>query len=993
MGFKQFFVILPVGIILIIGSAFSAGHSGVIVRNHLPSDEAQGVVMKTPQNSQYLPNKVIIRLKDGRTGLGKRTAATASLESFLGRYAPSSVEGVFPAMAIQGPKHHDMSKFLVMTYAVPVDPFAVAKEVAKHPDVLYAEPWFIYKISGNETCTPNDPLRSQQWALTRIMADSAFCVQHGDTNVVIAIVDNGVQWDHPDLAANIWTNPGETGLDNQGHDKRFNGIDDDSDGLVDDWHGWDFVGAHYSNWVGDNNPSPTNSGISSHGTHVAGIAGAVTNNNIGIAGVSNNCRIMAVKVASDDFGASIPAGFEGIVYAAAMGAQIINLSWGAPGGFSDFEQEVIDSATSWGSLVVASAGNEGNSIYPNYPAGYNHVMDVGATDNYDQFTTYSNFGLHIHIVAPGGGDLPYPSVQVLSTWFPNTDTTLVGTSMSAPHVSGVAALVKARYPLLTPDQLREQVRVTADDIYALNSDADKYQYGKGRVNAYNALTKQYPSLRMNYYRAVDSIDGNNNGALEPNETFAVLANFTNYLEPTSPGATITLTTTDSYVQITQPTYQIGTVPTMGTAANGSNPFIVHVKSNVPIGHVVQFVLIMSDGTYQDFQLLPLLMHPTFATQAINNIQVTFTNDGKIGFNDYGINSQGIGFIYQRENQLYEGGLIIGTSASNVVDCVREPTGGQDVDFTALSSLYTLSAGPIATQEGHTSFNDSHSATQIGLLVDQRTYAFTPAPDTNFVIVRYDLYNNTSSAISNVYAGLFMDWDIQPDFSTNKTGFDGSRNLGYAWNDSAVNSVYCGVRALDTIGSFRGLINPGQNDTFSIDLSKTAKWSWISGGIVPDARVGDVHAVVSEGPLTIPAGARKRIGFALVAGNDFSDLRRNADFARTKWTYINSIDGVAPGSSPVHPASYALGQNYPNPFNPTTTITYDLADAGAVSLVLYNVLGQEVRRFEYKEQAAGRYTVELNASSLPSGMYVYRLTVTGKEGASRFTNAKKLLLVR
>src|SRR5262249_48610015 len=152
----------------------------------------------------------------------------------------------------------------------------------------------------------------------------------GDTTVLIGIVDTGVQWDHPDLAANIWINPGEWGPDGHGGFKQSNGIDDDSDGYVDDYHGWDFMGADYANPVPDNDPGP-HSTLLAHGTHVAGIADAATNNITGIAGVGFTCRIIPVKTSADNDnrggGPFIERGFEGIVYAADRGARVINCSW------------------------------------------------------------------------------------------------------------------------------------------------------------------------------------------------------------------------------------------------------------------------------------------------------------------------------------------------------------------------------------------------------------------------------------------------------------------------------------------------------------------------------------------------------------------------------------------------------------------------------------------------------------------------------------------
>jgi hypothetical protein len=972
--------------------ALSAGRVA-IVKKHLPLDVIPNAKMKTPQNSHYLPNKIIIRMQGTQQGLSKQSAEmTESFKSFLSKYSATSIEHMFSEASIAS-HPMNLSKFYVMTYSVPMDPFKVAKEISHHADVLYAEPWFIYPV---DACTPNDSLRSSQWALTKILADSAFCTAAGDTSVSIGIVDTGVRWDHPDLAGNIYINYGEYGDDGHGGRKETNGVDDDGDGYVDNWHGWDFGGSDYNNPVADNNPSPQLESAS-HGTHVAGIAAARTNNVSGISGISNNCRIMPVKVGSDNDtrgnGAPyIVFGFQGIYYAAQHGAKVINCSWGGQGA-SQYEQEVIDSVTSMGALVVCAAGNGAQDATVgaeavNYPAGYRNVISVAATASASDYrAAYTQYGETIDVSAPGS--------QILSTYFSNTYGNtyayMDGTSMASPLVAGLAALVKSKFPSYTPLQVGEQVRVTCDDIYSANTGSTiKYKLGKGRINALRAVTEtQWPSIRINTWRAVDSVSGNSNGTLEPNETFALKINFINYLQSTTAAATVQLATYDSYVSISQAMFAVGAVPTMGIVGNDANPFVVHIGSNMPAAHIVQFVLKITDASmsYTDFQLLNVEMNPTYATHNVNNVQTTITNNGRVGFNDFPDNNQGVGFVYKGSNQLYEAGLIVGYSATKLVDVVRNPDNVQDADFSSTAVYTIVNPGPIATQEGYAQCTDAASADKIGLTIDTRSYAFKDAPDTNYVIVRYDITNTSGARIDSLYAGMFFDWDMLPTYTTNKTAFDASRSLAYAYDDSAKNPVYCGVRALDTAASYRALIND-----LNIDLTKAGKWDWLSGGIVPMAdTVADIHLAISQGPYSIPAGGKQRIGFAIIAGDNLADLQKNADFAKAKWPPIFTT-GVREEKN-VHPASYALHQNYPNPFNPATVISYDIPSAGKVTLSVYDVLGQVVTTLVNQEQQPGRYDVTFDGSKLSSGVYFYRLSVGGSASGSVYTDVRKLLLVR
>ena len=245
-----------------------------------------------------------------------------------------------------------------------------------------------------------------------------------------------------------------------------NGIDDDNDGYVDDVNGWNFV---------ENNNIPQD-GIG-HGTHVAGIAAATTNNGQGIAGVCPNCRIMPVRV-MDNSGAGTYANIAaGITYAAQKGARIINLSLGGT-AYSQVLHDAVTNA-SLVSVIVAAAGNNNDQILF-YPAAYDDaVIAVGATDANDQRATFSNYGSWVDLMAPG--------VSIWSTWYGGGYTALSGTSMAAPFASGVAGLVYSRHLNWSANAVRAQLLHTADAIDALNPGYAGL-LGSGRLNALNALT-------------------------------------------------------------------------------------------------------------------------------------------------------------------------------------------------------------------------------------------------------------------------------------------------------------------------------------------------------------------------------------------------------------------------------------------------------------------------------------------------------------------------
>ena len=964
---------------------FGGAKQGTLVVKHLPLDGVPGVVMKNLQNSLYLPNRVIVKLMpQTTTSLSKSVFGVPSIDRVLSRALGVGYSQMFAtASTPQKAGEVDLSLFYTVAYTSPNDPFSLAEELSKLPEVQYAEPWFIQTLSERAFTPPNDSLYSLQWNLKKINAPAAWDFTQGDSTVVVAIVDSGVELNHPDLQANIWTNPGETGLDAQGHDKRFNGIDDDGNGYIDDWRGWDLVGAQYetfdpSTTKGDNDPSPTGSN-NNHGTHVAGIVAAVTNNLIGVASLASKCRILVVKTTADDDtragDAYVLAGYQGIVYAVNMGAKIINCSWGAAGG-AQTEQDVIDYATQHGSLVVAAAGNDASDGFFS-PADYRGTLSVASTGTSDKLSSYSNYGTNIDVCAPGE--------SILSTLYPHTYAYMSGTSMASPLAASLAALVKVRFPSYTNLQVGEQVRVTCDNIDAQNP-AFAGALGQGRIDAYRALTViNLPSVRLQSYAIVDSRPaGNGNGVPE---SLSVVCTYRNFLAQTSPSALILMTSDSPYLVVTQARFPVGSLRTLDSTSNQSAPFRVFVQPSVPPSFEGHLTLTFNDGEFTETQTITYLVNPTFATQDVNDIQLTLTNNGRLGFYDFPDNTQGVGFVFHGLNHLFEGGLMIGTSSAQLVDVVRNVAGGQDEDL-ASSGFFTLkSPGATSDQDGSTTFSDSAAlaANRIGLQVKMHSYAYSDPVDSKYIILQYDIQNTSSTTLKNLYAGIFLDWDIgnsDTEVNSNYSRYDATRSLGYAFCGApGGRREYLGIRALDSAASFRSLVNDG-----TLDVSRAAKWAWMTGGFAASsAGPADIHHVISSGPYTIAPGTSRTLSFALVAGDSsLANLQQNADAAKAKWRRLTV--GIAESGSSV-PLQYELRQNYPNPFNPTTAISYQLIAISHVSLDIFDVLGRKVTTLVNDVQQPGIYTIRWDASQYPSGVYFYRLE------AGDFRATRKLMVVK
>lgn len=313
---------------------------------------------------------------------------------------------------------------------------------AKVAGIAYIEP--VYVVRAN--ATPNDPRYPQQWGFPQINAPDAWDMRTDSDDIVVAVIDTGVDYQHPDLAANMWKNPGEVS---------GNGIDDDGNGIIDDVFGANFVPTTASGDPMDDNR---------HGTHVAGTIGAVTGNNLGVAGVNWKTRIMAVKFLSASGSGTTAGAIRGIEYAIKMGADILNNSWGG-GGFSRALEDAIRSANDKGILFVAAAGNAGrndNDVNPHYPSSYDvpNVLAVMATDRSDAKASFSSFGAT-------SVDLGAPGVDILSTIPGGGYDSFNGTSMATPHVAGAAAMVRAEHPSLSVTELKQRLMDSAEVVPAL----------------------------------------------------------------------------------------------------------------------------------------------------------------------------------------------------------------------------------------------------------------------------------------------------------------------------------------------------------------------------------------------------------------------------------------------------------------------------------------------------------------------------------------------
>jgi len=428
-------------------------------------------------NAPFVPNSILVRFSSNLTSTSR-----ANFRQLVG----GTLEKEFSL--VPGLEH----------IKVDIDvPTAINTLKAFSGLVLYAEPDYVVQ----RCAPPTDPSYGVLWGMNNIgqtvngdpgianadiNAPEAWATTTGSANTVIADIDTGVNYNHPDLAANSWINPGEIA---------GNGIDDDGNGYIDDTRGWDFVN-------NDNDPIDDNG----HGSHTAGTFGAVGNNGVGVTGVNWQCKIMALKFLNSAGSGSTSGALGALNYAVNKGVKVSNNSWGG-GGFSQSMLDALNSAAGIGHVFVAAAGNGGadqigdnNDSLPSYPASYNaaNVISVASTTNNDTRSSFSNYGAT-------SVDLGAPGSTIYST-YGSGYAYLSGTSMATPHVTGVVALVQTLNPTWTHVQVKQRILSTARPVSALSGitvtggvlNAAAAVAGAPPVNTAPAVTISSPSNSQSF---------------------------------------------------------------------------------------------------------------------------------------------------------------------------------------------------------------------------------------------------------------------------------------------------------------------------------------------------------------------------------------------------------------------------------------------------------------------------------------------------------------
>jgi len=912
-------------------------------------------VFSMPENitdEDYLPGQIIFKLKEEARQWSKSGDITVeSFQALLRDLNAEDTRKIFPdhspptkSFHASGQPYVDLS----LVYQTGISETESLEDAINRMYatglVEYAQPRYLPRLLYE----PNDPFTGSQYYLNTIKAFDAWAIEKGDTNIVIAIIDTGIDLFHPDLINDIAYN----------YDDPLNQEDSDNDGYIDNFYGWD---------LGENNNYPQYN-ANAHGVHVAGIAGASTDNGTGMAGVGFNSRLLPVKI-SDADGRLVRA-YEGIVYAADQGAQVINCSWGGSFSPGQFGQDIVNYAVfNKDAVVIAAAGNSNNQVRI-YPASLANSVSVAATNSQDLKWSGSSFGNLVDISAPGAG--------IFSTWTNGSYLSSSGSSMAAPVVAGAAALLRSHFPEYTALQIAAQLKVSTDIIDTLPQNLP-YQglLGTGRLNLYKALTEDHhPYIMLSQFEHPSEYYQLYN----PGETFALGALFKNLLA-TASNITAVISTNSNQIEILSDQAVLGTINHMESANNFNNPFILKINQGIPPSHEVNFTIsfFTQEGAFAGRQNFSMTFNQDYLNVHAPQIQTTINSKGNIGYN-YPNYNQGVGFIYRNANQnrtlIKCAGFVAGISTAKVVDNIWGPVEDSFSNRFYPHENARISDNPLKgdTQISGVFSDTLAEASKVGLRVHYDIHTFSQSPADKFMILEYYIVNTSGVNLPGFYAGFFADWTLQ-DIRNHRAAFDPDHKLGYAFSANGGN--YTGIQllshenlshyAFDNQG-FGGSIRINNGFT-SFDKYTAMRSNRNSAGFFD--KDNDISTLISTGPFIIKPDDTLHIAFALLAGDHINDLQSSAQLAALIY------NGDAPLS-----ATELLQDNFklnvfPAPALERMNVSYTITASGPVEIRIYDMKAR-LHHFEESEfLQPGNYTRALTTEYWPSGTYILQL-IQGNE---------------
>ncbi|MFT7084385.1 MAG: hypothetical protein ACJAV5_000090 [Vicingaceae bacterium] len=893
---------------------------------------------------QYVVGEIILKIKPIYGDKCQKSAIKIpEIEQAVQKSAITQVRKLFPNHKQPntkkgGPKLVDLSTL----YSIQIDPLADVQKLLfqlnNMESVAYAEE----KVINELTYTPNDTLLGSQWYIGAVDLFRAWDIQQGDTTVVVAFTDTGTDTDHPDMVDNYSYN----------YNDPINGIDDDADGYIDNYLGWD---------VADND-NDVGFGNSGHGINVGGLVSAVTDNVTGLSGAGFKTRLMPIKIDQSATG-QLTAAYEGIVYAADHGAFIITNSWGST-NYRKYAQDIVNyAALNKGCLVIAATGN---NKFENrfYPAAYDNVLSVGSLTTADLVKSDisgSNYGYWTDIMAPGDNML---TTNAIGGYGVNG-----GTSMAAPIVAGIAGLVKAQFPNYTWQQITEQIINNGDNIDAFNDPIYAGKIGAGRVNAFFAVSD---SSKPGILFENNSISDFNDETFVRGDTLRIAGSFMNWLKDAK-NVSVNVSTVGNKLQpLNSSAVVIGDLNALDSFPVRNNPFEFIISQSTGFDEVIEFeVSITADG-YSKKQYFSIVVNSDFLTLAENNLTVTVISDGGIGYT--ASNRQiGEGIKFKNGSSLlWEGSLLIGSDNNFVANKFRGENGNDD-DFETVESIRPETAKLADFQTYSSSKFNSSNGNE--LRIENKCYVFKHAQAQNSIIYEYKIINTGTINYNNLFAGLILDWDIV-NYDRNKISYDNVRKMGISYStDSA---LFCGVRVLASDSSLLSThyaINNASNTAGSVDLSDgfsdSEKIQVLStnrpfaGASTTEGN--DIIDVNSVGPISLARGTEVYVSFLITISDSLTSLQTESD------TLKNLYERIVLSAQELQQVDFKNDLKvYPNPTSNTVNLELNLAKKENLEINIYDLKGRKVYNLAASSFNRGNNRILLNDLGFETGIYIIEI---------------------
>ncbi|MDD2635873.1 MAG: S8 family serine peptidase [Bacteroidales bacterium] len=822
-----------------------------------------------------------------------------------------------------GQKMSDISTIYQMNVGVSVE-YAI-KIFNNNKYVEYAEPLYDVEL----LYVPDDPLnQTDQYWLSKIKAFEAWDIHQGDTNIVIGISDTGIDFGHDDLIDNIKNN----------YNDLPNGVDDDLDGFVDNFRGWDFA----------ENNNNAQFDVSKHGVYVSGIAGAVTDNGIGVSGAGFKCKILPLKIMNSE--GVLENAYQSIVYAADHGVDVLNCSWGGT-YYQRMAQDVIDYAViNHDMLVVAAAGNT-NSKTNYYPASYRNVLSVAGTNPDDEryspdnapTSSGSSYSYHVDVSAP-------------ATMFKSTGAwsgyayMYGGTSFAAPIVSGCAGILRAAFPDYNANQITELLKISADLIDTIPYNVPcSGMLGTGRVNLYNALTiEQTPSIVLQNYSYT-----------ELENIVSLDLEFVNFLS-NAQNLTININTDSEFATINSNSVFSGNLATL-EAFLSENQIEIELDENTSKDYLLKLNFDYQADDYMAHQTIEIIVNPSYKNIRTQKLLMSVVANGRIGYSD--VNSTiGEGIVFKDYFQLmYDFGIISGTSATDVISSVR-----QSSDFANLNYPEVTQQPLNSDNQINLKINDANNLNAKDIEIAQNTYTWNTMENNNFIIVEFSLINKGIENIKDFYFGLFTDWDLVSPANNTSVLLE-NNNFMYCKNNGT-QSMYAGVKLLtdgQTINYSLAQTEDGDNIVDITDgFADIEKFYMISNQSTELATDTDVVQSTSTGPFDILAGDTVVVGFAIIADDNLYEFEQGVEQAQMVYDQVLHSNGIPSNDKNI----FSI---FPNPASNEVLIKNTGKCESELKLNIYNLLGDLIFTTVFYE------TTSIDVSGFSLGVYNFEI-ISSKE---------------